>query len=225
MPHVKDYDVYIFDCDGVILDSNNLKLDAMAMALASSNIEPCIVAACTEYFKNNFGRSRYHHVEHFFKNIIPLESEAETNKKIEHIIKIYAENCVRLYQTAKINSGFLEFIIPTAKVSSCYVASGSDQEELQQVFKDRDLDVFFDAIYGSPTSKYENVKKIVSRYPGKEIVMFGDALSDLLAATENNIDFVFVSSLSLAPLSVRGSQYFKGNEISDFIGINKVELV
>ena len=33
----KDYDTIIFDCDGVILDSNELKIDAMREALNNSN--------------------------------------------------------------------------------------------------------------------------------------------------------------------------------------------
>ena len=36
MPPLNDYEVYIFDCDGVILDSNQLKIKAMKQALYDS---------------------------------------------------------------------------------------------------------------------------------------------------------------------------------------------
>ncbi|MFE8102957.1 HAD hydrolase-like protein [Brenneria goodwinii] len=210
MPLSFDYDVYIFDCDGVILDSNQLKLDAMKKALGEYPVQD--IAACIDYFSKNFGRSRYHHVEHFLKNFIRCSAE-NYQQKYDDIIFKYADFCLNLYKKAKVNTGFVDFISNVK--SDKYVASGSDENELKQVFAERGLDIYFSDIFGSPESKVNNVKKILERGYSKG-VMFGDALGDLIAAEKNNIDFIFLSDLSTAPELVRQSEFFKGNEIGNF---------
>lgn len=76
--HIFDqYDLIIFDCDGVLLDSNNMKVSAMNAALKLSNyFTNQQVEALTEQFKNNFGRSRFHHVDNFVE---PLLLDLEKN--------------------------------------------------------------------------------------------------------------------------------------------------
>lgn len=208
-----DYDVLIFDCDGVILDSNTLKLDAMEKALDS--YPAWQVEECISYFSDNFGRSRYLHVEHFLKNIIVCKPECY-QEEYEDIIQKYADSCASLYKTAKVNKGFIEFI--DRANADKFVASGSDEKELRQVFAERGLDVHFVEIYGSPESKSKNISKILTRGYAKG-VMFGDALGDLVAADANNLDFIFLSELSTAPDLVRESVLFKGNEIKNFTSL------
>nr|WP_113867721.1 HAD family hydrolase [Brenneria salicis]NMN92142.1 phosphoglycolate phosphatase-like HAD superfamily hydrolase [Brenneria salicis ATCC 15712 = DSM 30166]RBP61132.1 phosphoglycolate phosphatase-like HAD superfamily hydrolase [Brenneria salicis ATCC 15712 = DSM 30166]RLM28714.1 hypothetical protein BHG07_16815 [Brenneria salicis ATCC 15712 = DSM 30166] len=210
MPLSFDYDVYIFDCDGVILDSNQLKLDAMEKALGEYPVQDVVV--CIDYFSKNFGRSRYHHVEHFLKNIICCRTD-RYQQQYDNIILKYADFCLSLYKKAKVNAGFIDFI-SSVKVDK-YVASGSDENELKQVFAERGLDVHFSDIFGSPESKVNNVRKILERGYSNG-VMLGDALGDLIAAEKNNIDFIFLSDLSTAPDLVRQSEFFKGNEIGNF---------
>jgi phosphoglycolate phosphatase-like HAD superfamily hydrolase len=72
---------------------------------------------------------------------------------------------------------------------SKYVASGSEQSELIEVFSKRNLDIYFDGIYGSPESKSSLVSNII-RGNSRKAVMFGDAISDMNAALDNNIDFI-----------------------------------
>ncbi|MBJ7221602.1 MULTISPECIES: HAD family hydrolase [unclassified Brenneria] len=205
-----DHDVYIFDCDGVILDSNQLKLDAMKKALGSYPVHR--VNECIDYFSQNFGRSRYLHIEHFLKNIL-LCSKEQYQQQYDNILYRYADFCKKLYKEAKLNTGFIEFI--TAIKEDKYVASGSDEQELRDVFSARSLDSYFSGIFGSPESKANNIKKILER-GYRNGIMFGDALGDLTAAKENKIDFMFVSGLSTAANLVRSSASFTGHEIKDF---------
>ncbi|MFJ5431523.1 HAD family hydrolase [Pectobacterium actinidiae] len=205
-----DYDVFIFDCDGVILDSNQLKLNAMENALGQYPVQ--YVQSCLDYFSKNFGRSRYLHVEHFLKNIIQCKPENYQNE-YDDILNKYAGYCTLLYKEAEINTGFIEFI-QQVKIDK-FVASGSDEDELRNVFSERGLDIYFSEIYGSPESKTNNVKKILERGYTKAL-MFGDALGDLVAAEKNKIDFIFLSELSTAPDLVRESAFFKGNEVKNF---------
>ena len=63
MINIAKYDFYIFDCDGVILDSNNLKSRAYAEALTAEPLE--LVLEFVEYHKENGGISRYEKFKYY----------------------------------------------------------------------------------------------------------------------------------------------------------------
>lgn len=187
MHPIANYDVYIFDCDGVILDSNKLKIDAMQNALASIINDSEKVNACVNYFRNNFGRSRFHHVDVFVEQFLLLDDTSK-NKVKDDILHAYSSQCKSLYLKAKLTPGFIEFI--SHLNGKKYIASGSEQQELREVFKARNLNNYFDGIYGSPTKKSDLVANILQLTASDNAIMFGDAISDLEAAQANSINFI-----------------------------------
>ena len=190
---ISEYDVYIFDCDGVILDSNKLKIKAMKNVLLDMKFSNEKVDKCISYFKHNFGKSRFHHVKYFIHNILCGES-VEYDATEQEILNKYSLQCKKLYMIADITPGFVEFINGLTGIK--YVASGSEQAELREVFREKKLDIYFDEIYGSPTTKSELVKNILNNSSFSKVVFIGDAVSDFEAAEKNEIDFIFYSPYS-----------------------------
>lgn len=186
MRSLNDYDTYIFDCDGVILDSNQLKIQAMKEALLEYLGEHKKLDECLKYFKKNFGTSRFNHVNVFINEILVIPDKEKANA-YNKILSCYSHQCKLLYLMAELTPGVLEFIQSLS--GSKYIASGSEQSELIEVFSKRSLDIYFDGIYGSPESKSSLVSKIIKEKPC-EAIMFGDAISDMNAAIDNNIDFI-----------------------------------
>lgn len=186
MRSIDNYDVYIFDCDGVILDSNNLKIEAMKQSIENCSYSFDSVNGCIDYFKMNFGKSRFHHVKYFVDNILKVE---ERNKEVEYekIIAKYSQLCSRLYEKSDITPGFVKFL--STLTGDKYVASGSEQKELRNALSFKGLTPFFSEIYGSPTRKVDIVRDIVANNPHAKVVLFGDSISDFEAARDNNVDF------------------------------------
>lgn len=187
MRQIANYDVYIFDCDGVILDSNQLKIDAMHNALSALVNDAAQVKACIDYFRNNFGRSRFHHIDIFIEQFLLLDKNKAAEIK-QSILDVYSTECKSLYLQAKLTPGFIDFI--TQLNGKKFIASGSEQQELREVFSVRGLDEYFNGIYGSPVKKSDLVANILDETKASNAVMFGDAVSDLEAANINNINFV-----------------------------------
>ncbi|WP_082656914.1 HAD family hydrolase [Pseudomonas citronellolis] len=189
------YKNYFLDCDGVILDSNNFKLEAMRHAL--SHYPKDTIDKFIEYFKNNFGKSRYQHIDVFFSDFLrrPIDSE-EKNK----ILSNYANICRESYLKSNTCDGLQEFLETTNK-SSHWVVSGSDQLELREVLKELNLSHHFIGIYGSPTNKAENIRNILKAHRLQQLdtCMIGDALGDFEAAQNNKIDFIFCQKYSNTP--------------------------
>lgn len=201
MPLLSDYAVLIFDCDGVILDSNTLKVQAMQEAIAHAGFSSDHAARCGQYFADNFGRSRFHHIQYFVDTLLPV-LQADKAQVYDAILTHYANACKSLYLQAPLTDGVL------AVLEGCtqdkYIASGSDQEELRWVLAQRGLNTFFKAIYGAPTKKAQIVGDILQQYPkGIKSLMLGDAVSDFEAAQHNQIDFLAYLPYSNVPDKMR----------------------
>ena len=193
---VSKHDVIILDCDGVVFDSNYLKIDAFKRTL--SNYDNYLIDEFISYFKRNFGTSRYQLVKYFIENILLIDFNEVLYKAI---LKIYGENCFLLYEKAEYTEKILEFLT-YYKSKKLYIASGSDEKELQTVIKRRALNRYFEYIYGSPRQKRELVEEIINDNKGKSIVLIGDAKSDLFASQECNIDFIFMKKYSTVTIEM-----------------------
>ncbi|GAC10548.1 HAD family hydrolase [Paraglaciecola chathamensis] len=187
MTLINEFDIYIFDCDGVILDSNDFKIDAMKKSLISQNFSSQLTESCVDYFKNNFGKSRFHHIAHFVDTILNVGND-DRDSIYQEILSKYSYLCSELYVQCKLVPGFIELVkrIPGQK----FVASGSEQNELRSVLEKHGLASYFVNVYGSPSTKVNIVKKILSNNPDAKVLMVGDSVSDFEAAFENGIDFL-----------------------------------
>lgn len=195
------YDYAIFDCDGVILDSNHLKTEAFAEALKNEPDE--YVEDLLDYHKLHGGVSRYHKFRHFYEQINPTE-DAEV--KIRQAISKFAEIVRNGLMECDCIPGALDFIKSVNKEGlQLFVVSGSDEEELKGVFKERKIINLFENIFGSPPTKMENTEKVVSMVGyDKSGIFFGDASSDMKAAEAFSLEFVFV---------VGASEWLEGTDV------------
>ncbi len=185
------YDVIILDCDGVVFDSNLLKVEAFKKALVHYPIDT--VEAFSKYFKNNFGTSRYHLARVFIEEFL----HQDFNESLYHkILEDYGVNCELLYISSDYTESFMQFL-QHHKNKKLYIASGGDENELNKVFQAKKIDQYFEEILGSPKKKSNLVGEIVRENPEKRVLMIGDAKSDWLASEANKIDFIYMSQYSL----------------------------
>ena len=189
--NLEKYDVLIFDCDGVIFDTTNLKLAAFQKVL--KEYDDKYIKEFTKYFRSNFGKSRFLHARHFIENIL---NEPFNVKKYEQIIFNFSRECLTIYDKAEFCKGAFDFIRNSQDFDK-YVASGSAQDELRHVFDKRQISSYFISIYGSPRSKNDLVKDICMKYSHKNILMIGDAEADNISAKLAGIDFLYVSRYSV----------------------------
>ncbi|MFY0678047.1 MAG: HAD family phosphatase [Neptuniibacter sp.] len=187
MHQLYNYKTYIFDCDGVLLDSNSLKIKAMSEALDSERSIVSGKESAVNYFRNNFGKSRFHHVSHFCNAL--LEFEGNEDQVQLSILKKYSELCDSYYKRSKKTDGIDEFL--NFIKGDFYIASGSEQNQLREII-DNKFDFFLTAnVYGSPANKIDIVARIISKVSNfSSAVLIGDSLADLEAARFNGIDFV-----------------------------------
>lgn len=184
----KPYRTYIFDCDGVLLNSNKVKTEAFyAATLQYGDTQ---AQAMVDYHRRHGGVSRYRKFEHFFSDILRRDAG---HGEMEAVLDHYATEVRKSLLTCEVTPG-LEALRAITRDCSWMIISGGDQTELREVFSARELSQYFDAgIFGSPSTKDEIVaQQVLSRQQRLPAIFFGDSRYDYLAARQAGLDFAFI---------------------------------
>jgi phosphoglycolate phosphatase-like HAD superfamily hydrolase len=187
---VNGSDLWIFDCDGVILQSNELKTEAFREVAARH--DTAAAEQLVEFHRRHGGVSRYRKFRHLFEEILGWsdfdEAYADALARFAEIVSSGMRSCPEVPGVRE----FLEEIAPTGQV---FVASGSDEIELREVLRDRDLARYFVDIFGSPRTKREIVSGILSMpgLPAGRKVFVGDSEIDYRTASEFGFEFLMIS--------------------------------
>lgn len=188
----KPFNTLVFDCDGVILNSNRIKTDAfrsVALRYGSDAAE-----ALVRFHVQHGGVSRYRKFEHLLVNIL---GHGEDDKEVQMLASAYGEHVYHELLQCDIASGLLELRRATAGLA-WMIASGGDEAELQRVFAARGLDTLFDrGIHGSPATKEIILQReLTSGNLERPALFVGDSRYDHEAAQRAGLQFVFVHGWS-----------------------------
>ena len=190
---MREFGTWLFDCDGVILDSNSLKTDAFRrVGLAYGEKE---AEALVAYHVAHGGISRYRKLEHFFQEILGRHDCAdELHDALGRFAAFVGEGLRRCPEVPGVRD-VLARLRKSGDVRM-FVVSGADQEELRGVFQDRGLASYFDGIFGSPAEKPAIVRELCSdNGPGgcsSQAVFCGDSRIDYETAKALGLTFIMV---------------------------------
>ncbi len=191
---VTDYTTLVFDCDGVVLDSNKVKTEAFYQATLPYG--KAAAQAMVDYHVANGGVSRYKKFAHFLEQIVPSHSE-QKGPDLEALLKAYAGHVREGLLSCEMAPG-LEALRHQTPDARWLIVSGGDQAELRDVFASRGIAEWFDGgIFGSPDTKDEIlVRELVSSNIQQPALFLGDSKYDYQAASAAGLDFVFLSGWS-----------------------------
>lgn len=186
-----DHSLY-FDCDGVILDSNEIKSTAF-FDVALEFTDESTAHEFMMYHQKNGGISRFKKFEYLFSSML---KQTSFEPDLEKALKRYGQTVLEKLLVCPMIPG-IENFLRDLKDQRKYVISGGKQVELEEVFKARGLSLYFEGIYGSPRDKFQLLTDLgLSRGVKNDGTYFGDSRLDFEAATEFGLDFVFISGKS-----------------------------
>lgn len=188
MIQIENYKTFIFDCDGVILDSNKVKTQAFYKAALPYGADAA--EKLVDYHTQNGGISRYKKFELFLQTMVPEDADGPD---LESLLNSYALEVQAGLMKCEVSPGLRELRNLTPDIK-WMVVSGGDQSELREIFKERNLSFFFDGgIFGSPDTKDQILEREASSANiVKPVLFFGDSRYDHLAASNAGFDFIFV---------------------------------
>ena len=195
MKNLKSYKNLIFDCDGIILNSNKIKTEAFKEVVYHYGKEAA--EELVNFHVMNGGISRYEKFNYFFETISSNHNLDKNSINVEKLIENYGSKVQKKLEVCEISIHIMQYRKYSDGV--WYVVSGSDQNELIKIFKKKQLKNCFDGgIYGSPLSKDEIFKNIFKDKMDEisKSIYIGDSKYDYLAAKKIGMDFVFLSKWS-----------------------------
>lgn len=181
----RDYDVLIFDFDGVVLDSNKVKEQAFKGLFSECSEEIQEQVVC--YHQRNLGVPRAVKIRYYYESLL---GESINEERVNALCKAFSE--VTLAELSKPEIGItdtIEFIRRMYQKKRLFIASAADQNDVVNLCETHGLTDYFVGVFGSPTSKPDIVASIKKIYPGLHYALIGDSIHDYHAARVNAVDF------------------------------------
>jgi len=179
----------IFDFDGVIVESMDIKARAFAFLFEDY---PEHVDEIVRMHMLHGGMPRFEKFEIIYSKILhkPLSEEQKEVLGRQFFDFVYKEvvNCPFV-------AGAEEFLGKYYKQYPLFIVSGTPDNEIKAIIKDRGIEKYFREVLGSPVSKTIHSVDILKRHSLKpeEMIFVGDSVDDWIAAKAAGIKFIMRS--------------------------------
>jgi phosphoglycolate phosphatase-like HAD superfamily hydrolase len=176
----------VFDFDGVILESANIKTEAFLELYAAY---PDKLREIRDYHIGQAGISRYVKFEHIQRNILGLpyteEDKQRVSAEFERLTRERVFCCAQVPGAERLLAGLRGRVLRI-------VGSGTPQAELELIIAARRMEGWFDEWWGTPPMKADILRDVMARHnlSPDTVLMVGDGMSDYDAARETGTRFL-----------------------------------
>jgi HAD superfamily hydrolase (TIGR01549 family) len=177
----------IFDYDGVIAESVNVKTEAFAELYRHCGDK--VVQNVVNHHEANGGISRFekfriYHNEFLGKEIDDIE--------VEELASQFSNLVLQKVIDSQYVTGAYEFIVANYENYEFFISTGTPTSEIEIILKNKNIKKYFVNIFGSPEKKDIHVAEIMmnNKFQNDEIIFIGDAITDRNAAINNGIRFI-----------------------------------
>ncbi len=194
---LEKYKTIVFDCDGVVLDSNITKIDSYFRTAKKLGATDAQAQALVDHHVEFGGISRYPKFVWYIEEILKQEA---TSDLVQEYLEAFSLAVTKGLLRCKIADGLHELRLATLD-TKWLVVSGGDQQEIRALFEKREIaDLFDSGLFGSP----DNKDTILAREKENGNIVFpalfiGDSKYDYQSSARAGLDFVFLSDWTDVP--------------------------
>ncbi len=186
--------VIVFDFDGTLVDSNQLKYNAFFELFPSDSLHKEIVTDVLDEF---IEKSRYVILREILKRINRKTiNEDDLDYRVHASAKKYNDIVVDGAKRCKEKPGAKEVLESLSKRYNLYLSSTTPETSLKDIVKHRNWEGFFCDIFGYPNDKTSVLFDIIKREsinPG-DLLVVGDGKSDRDSANSVKCEFFRISN-------------------------------
>ena len=193
---IKQYKTIVFDCDGVVLDSNVVKTEAYFRTAKNLGATDAQAQALVDYHVKLGGISRYHKFDWYLREVL---NKPVTEAAIQALLDGFSEELEVGLMQCDLAKGL--FALREKTDSNWLILSGGDQQEIRTLFAKRKIAHMFNGgLFGSPDNKDTVLAREIANGNIQLPALFvGDAKYDFEAASRAGLDFVFLSDWTEVP--------------------------
>lgn len=174
--------IYIFDFDGVIKDSVDVKGQAFKELYKSDTV------IAEKVYRDHIMNGGVPRLEKFRRWEELFYHRPLTEERQSYLLQEYKRIVIDRVIGAPFIEGFLAFYRSISNELK-YICTASPQEEARFIIQSLNLE--FDGVFGYPMTKQEIIKEIKSKAEADaEYLYFGDSDKDLVACVNCEIPFV-----------------------------------
>lgn len=184
---IDKFQAILFDFDGVLAESMNVKTEAFEQLFKPYGDE--VTKKVIKHHIENGGISRYKKIKYYYSHFLNKEI---SDYKLEEIAKKFSDIVVNKVIVSEWVGGVKDFLEKYYNKIDLYIVSGTPQKEMELIIKKRNMEKYFKGIYGSPDTKPVITKRIIkqNKYNKKNVIYIGDCLSDYNDSIEADIPFL-----------------------------------
>lgn len=181
------YDAIIFDFDGVLVESVDVKTRAFVDLYRPYG--EAVIQEVATYHLAHGGVSRYEKFRHYHRALLGRELSVGEEALLASRFSALVEDAV---VAALWVPGAKLFLEEYHEKLPLYVASATPTEELLRIINRRGVADCFRNVAGAPEKKGEIISRIVTEngYRPARVLMLGDALADLEGASYAGVPFL-----------------------------------
>ena len=185
----------VFDFDGVVLDSADVKTDAFVELFASHG--PDVQARVRAHHLANLGISRFKKFEWIHRELLGREISDDESALLG---RGFSDLALARILEAPFVPGADAALAALAPRYPLFVASGTPQAELDHIVDARGLRPHFREVWGTPTEKPTILRDLMARFAWSpaQVLFIGDGKSDYKAAHAVGCQFLARDTPALA---------------------------
>jgi phosphoglycolate phosphatase-like HAD superfamily hydrolase len=202
--------VIVFDFDGTLIDSNQLKYDAFFRLFPSDDFQKEIV---TEVLSKIYEESRYVIIREIIKRLnSEMINEVELDGRVQELANEYNVIVVNGAKHCEEKPDAKEVLESLSQRYNLYLNSTTPEASLKNIVKHRKWENYFCDIFGYPNDKKIALLNIIKKESinPDELLVVGDGKSDRDSADKAGSRFFHVFKDGLLVKLVRDSEKYLG---------------
>lgn len=190
------FDAIVFDFDGVLVESVDVKTRAFAALYEPHGAE--VVRQVVAWHLAHGGVSRYEKFRHFHRVFLGRALAPAEEAELGERFSVLVEEAVI---AAAWVPGAREFLEGWHACLPLFVASGTPEEELLRIIERRGMARFFAGVAGAPRKKGAILRDFLGRSGAApdRVLMVGDAMTDFDGAAEAGVPFLGIAPAAANP--------------------------
>jgi len=182
-------EVVVFDFDGTLVESNEVKRAAFFQLFDNTNDYSELIE---DVLADSNAKSRYEVIETI---LVHAKYSGNVRKQQEKLVAQYSAMVLSAVKECPEIDGATQLLERLAMDLSLYLSSMTPENVLKEIIQYRNMSCYFKAVYGYPRRKEDTLKLIMQKEHIKcdELLVIGDGESDLAAAKAVNCNSYILS--------------------------------